>query len=322
MSTRHLVDPELLPMLEIFPSMSFTAESLPAVRAALAAMAGAAPVPDLPVTVAEHHAVSPDGGHRVRMLVYTPHSDGGPPDGGPRPALLHIHGGGYVLGAPEMRDAGNRQLSHELGCVIVSVDYRLAPETPHPGPVEDCYAALAWLHTEAAGLGVDATRIAVGGESAGGGLAAALALLARDRGGPAIAFQLLIYPMLDDRSATAPGDPFTGEFIWTREANLFGWSALLGRAAGGENEPHHAVPARAASLAGLPPAYLSVGALDLFLAEDLDYARRLAADGVPVELHVYPGAFHGFDMMAEAGVAKAFRRDWVAALDRAFNPRR
>jgi acetyl esterase/lipase len=316
LSTRHLVDPELLPMLEIFPGMSLSAEALPAIRGAIAAMAAAAPAPDVPVTVTERHAPSADGAHRVRMLVYTPRAETGP-----RPALLHIHGGGYVLGAPEMRDAVNRQLSHELGCVIVSVDYRLAPETPHPGPVEDCYAALAWLHAEAASLGVEAGRVAVGGESAGGGLAAALALLARDRGGPAIAFQLLIYPMLDDRSAIGTGDPFTGEFIWNRDANLFGWSALLGEAPGGDAIPHHAAPARAERLAGLPPTYVAVGALDLFLAENLDYAGRLAAEGVPVELHVYPRAFHGFDMMADAAVSRAFRRDWVAALDKALNPR-
>lgn len=303
-------------MLDMFPAMAFSAGSLPAVRAGMAAMAGAAPVPDVPVTVTERRAPSAGGAPEVRMLVYTPQAGAAP-----RPALLHIHGGGYVLGAPEMSDAANRLLSHELGCVVVSVDYRLAPETPHPGPVEDCHAALAWLHAEAAALGVDPARIAIGGESAGGGLAAALALLARDRGGPAIAFQLLIYPMLDDRTAAAPGNEFTGEFVWTRESNLFGWSALLGRAPGGDGVPHHAAPARAESLAGLPPAYISVGALDLFLAEDIDYAGRLAAAGVPVELHVYPGAFHGFNMMAGAAVSRAFRRDWVAALGKALSPR-
>ncbi|MEN3974675.1 alpha/beta hydrolase [Emcibacter sp. SYSU 3D8] len=313
MSTRHLVDPELLPMLDMFPPSSFSLETLPVIRAGMMEMLKAAPVPEVPVDVAERRVPGPDGAPDIRLLIYTPQGDAAP-----RPAFLHIHGGGYVVGTPEMSDARNRLLAADIGCVVVSVDYRLAPETPHPGPVEDCYAALKWLHGNAGSLGVDRARIAIGGESAGGGLAASLALLVRDRAELAVAFQLLIYPMLDDRTTLADPHPFTGEFVWTPPSNLFGWEALLGQKPGGEGVSPYAAAARAESLAGLPPAFVSVGALDLFLDEDLDYARRLARDGVPVEMHLYRGAFHGFNMMAQASVSRTFERDYREALRRAL----
>lgn len=208
-----------------------------------------------------------------------------------------------------------------IGCVAVSVDYRLAPETPHPGPVEDCYAALTWLYTHAEELGVDTTRIALAGASAGGGLAAGLAVLTRDRGEVPLAFQLLIYPMLDDRTVTSTEPhPHTGEYIWTPEANRFGWTALLGQEPGGTGVSPYAAAARADHLEGLPPTFISVGALDLFLEEDMEYARRLMRAGVPTELHVYPGAFHGFNMVADAKVSQAMARDQFDALARAFSP--
>lgn len=313
MTTRHLVDPELLPMLDMFPAFHVTSETLPAVRAGIGQMIAATPIPEAPVDVAERSVPGPAGAPDVRVLVYTPREAPSP-----RAAYLHIHGGGYVMGVPEMNDAPNRLLAAEMGCVIVSVDYRLPPETPHPGPVEDCYAALEWVHANAAALDVDPARIAIGGESAGGGLAAALALLARDRGKVPVAFQLLIYPMLDDRTVTADPHPYTGEFVWTPSANRFGWAALLGHEPGIDGVSSYAAAARAESLAGLPPAFISVGALDLFLDENLDYARRLARDGVPVEMHVYPRAFHGFDMVPGAGVSRAFERDCREALRRAL----
>jgi acetyl esterase/lipase len=222
-----------------------------------------------------------------------------------------------------MTDARNRLLARELGCVVVSVDYRLAPETTFPGAVEDCYAALRWLHAEARTLGVDVGRIAIGGESAGGGLAASLALLARDRGEVPLAFQLLIYPMLDDRTGvTVEPSPTVGEFGWSRESNRFGWASLLGRDPGGADVSPYAAAARAEDLAGLPPAYIAVGTLDLFLEENLEYARRLMRAGIPTELHVYPGAYHGFQGMApEARISKAFVNDYFAALTLALSPR-
>jgi acetyl esterase/lipase len=238
----------------------------------------------------------------------------------PLPALLWIHGGGYVIGSADQEDLGVKNIVSAVGCAAVSVDYRLAPDTPHPGPVEDCYAALRWLSTHAGELGVDPARIAVGGGSAGGGLAAGLVLLTRDRGEVPLVFQLLIYPMLDDRTVTAAEPhPYTGEFIWTPEANRFGWTALLGQEPGGPGVSPYAAAARAEHLEGLPSTFISVGALDLFLEEDLEYARRLMLAGVPTELHVYPGAFHGFNMVAGANVSQSALRDQLDALRRAFS---
>jgi triacylglycerol lipase len=221
-----------------------------------------------------------------------------------------------------MFEASLRPMAMTLGCIIVSVDYRLAPEVRFPGAIEDCYAALAWVFEHATELGVDSQRIGVMGESAGGGLAAALALLARDRGKYRLAFQHLIYPMIDDRTCvTSDPHPYTGEFTWTAAGNTFGWSSLLSVPPGSDGVSPYAAAARAQDLAGLPPTFISTGALDLFLEEDLEYARRLTRHGVPVELHVYPGAIHGFDMMPTAQVAVSARRDRLDALRRVLHPR-
>jgi Esterase/lipase len=182
---------------------------------------------------------------------------------------------------------------------------------------------LKWLSTHADELSIDPNRIAVGGSSAGGGLAAALALLARDRGEIPLAFQFLLAPMLDDRTCTlAKPHPYTGEFIWTPDANRFGWTSLLGQEPGGPDVSPYAAAARAKHLEGLPATFLYVGALDLFLEEDLEYARRLTRAGAPTELHVYPGAYHGFRMVADAQVTQVAERDLLAALKRAFDPSR
>jgi triacylglycerol lipase len=227
----------------------------------------------------------------------------------------------FVVGTAAMMDPAHRALALELDCSIVSVEYRLAPETPFPGAIEDCYAALAWLFKEAPRLGVDSSRIGVMGESAGGGLAAALALLTRDRGEYRLAFQHLIYPMLDDRTCvSAPPHPYTGEFIWTPHNNAFGWSALLNAQPGSDGVSIYAAPARAEDLSGLPKAFISTGALDLFLEEDIEYARRLARHGVPVEMHVYAGAYHAFDLQFDARVAADAARDSASALRRALHP--
>ncbi len=228
----------------------------------------------------------------------------------PTAALLWIHGGGYLLGSPEQDDALCRRYVQRLGIVVAAARYRLAPEHPYPIPLEDCYTVLTWL----AGLpGVDADRIAIGGASAGGGLTAALSFLARDRGEVSPVLQVLSYPMLDDRTV-APELDKPGFRLWNTRSNRFGWTSYLGGA-----DPAVAVPARRTDLAGLAPAWLGVGTLDLFCAEDLAYAARLNAAGVECEVHEVPGAFHGFDGLApKAAVSQAYFDSTCASLRRAL----
>lgn len=317
MDTRHLIDPELTAVLDVFPVFNFTRESLPEIRAGMeqmmAQMGAAAPeFPD--IEVSRRSVPGPAGAPDVPVLIYLPRN-------APRPlsAMFWVHGGGYIIGSAEMDDLNVKAMVAEVGCAAVSVDYRLAPETPHPGPVEDCYAALRWLHANAGELGVDADRIAIGGASAGGGLAAGLGLLTRDRGEVPLVFQLLIYPMIDDRTVTTSDPhPYTGEFLWTHASNRFGWAALLGQEPGSEGVSPYAAAARAEDVAGLPATFISVGALDLFLEEDMEYARRLLRAGVPTELHVYPGAYHGFNLAPEARATQAYTRDMMNALRRAL----
>lgn len=315
MQSHHLIDPELLNGLEAFPSFTSSAGMLPTLRAQMAA--AEMPLVELPGIRLERRTIPAAEGHDIGLLISGPAAA----TAGQRSAVLHIHGGGYIVGSATMMSTANQRLSIDADCVIVSVDYRLAPETVHPGPVEDCYTALKWLHDNAAALGVDPARIAVSGESAGAGLAAALALLARDRGELRIAHQQLICPMIDDRTCTADPHPFTGEFVWTRESNLFGWTSLLGHAPGSEGVSAYAAAARAESLGGLPSTYIAVGALDLFLEEDMEYARRLIRAGVPTELHVYPGAYHGFDRGGDATVVRRAYDNSLTALRRALHPR-
>ncbi|MFJ6512920.1 alpha/beta hydrolase [Streptomyces sp. NPDC091406] len=285
------LDPEMAAALAAEP-LSHTVldgldrEGLAAVRAARA-NAGFPP-PAEGVLVTDHRLPGPDP---VRVRVYRPRAA----DPRPLPCLVWIHGGGMVLGTPEADDARVSRYVLEAGCAVVSVDYRLAPEHPYPGPVEDCYRALRWTAEQAVALGIDPERLAVGGISAGGGLAAATALLARDRGGPRPAFQLLLCPMLDDRNTTISSREFTEAVTWPRANNLYGWAALLGPSAGGDDVSPYAAPARATDLSGLPPAYVDVGELEVFRDECAQYALRLIAAGVSTEFHLWPGAFHGFD---------------------------
>jgi acetyl esterase/lipase len=241
----------------------------------------------------------------------------------PTPAVLHIHGGGYISGVPALMFGPLRTLSAELDCLVISVDYRLAPWTRFPGALEDNHAALEWLDANAHDLRIDPARIAVMGESAGGGHAAALAIAARDRGQVALAFQVLLYPMLDDRTGSVrkPSSPDMGAQMWTVPSNVFGWSSLLGTPAGFSSPPYGSVPARVDNLSGLPPAWIGVGSLDLFHDEDVAYAQRLKATGVPVTFHLTEGAYHAFDMLVPAApLAKAFTQSWMLALRRAFYP--
>ena len=315
MSSLHLVDPELRQLLEFFPKLDFATADLPTIRLAIAGLAASGPgaVGDA-VQVSEHRIAGPAGAPPVRVLATRPKRMRGT-----LPAILHLHPGGYVLGSADMLAPADAALAEDLGCAVFAVDYRLAPETRHPGPIEDCYAALRWLHANAAALHIDRDRIGVLGESAGGGLAATLALLARDRGEVALAFQNMVAPTLDDRCCVGPASsPFVGEFVWTREQSAFCWSALLGIAPGSPGVSAYAAAARADDLAGLPPAFIAVGALDRLAGEALAYATRLTEAGVSAELHLFAGAFHGFDASATARVALEAAAAGRAAMRRAF----
>tara|TARA_R110000787_G_scaffold93939_4_gene196358 strand:- start:3587 stop:4552 length:966 start_codon:yes stop_codon:yes gene_type:complete len=309
MKTRHLVDPDLLAIADAFPPIDLQESTLQGIRTMFAEMSVMGDPAAFGVTRREVKVPGLDGAPDVRCLVYTPNASDKA-----RPAFLHIHGGGYVMGSPEGSDIRNMRVASALGAVVVAPDYRVAPEHPYPAPLDDCAAALAWVFGNAEELGVDTKRVAVGGDSAGGGLAAALCLRTRDEGRLSIAFQHLVYPMLDDRTAAhgTPLDPIVGEYVWTPAANRFGWGAYLG----GNTPSAPAVPARAESLAGLPPTWINIGALDLFLDENIAYARRLLADGVATELVIYPGAFHGFQVAVEAPVARRFERDYLESLAR------
>jgi len=232
----------------------------------------------------------------------------------PGAAALYLHGGGMISGNVSLFDGPVARYVGASGVPMLSVDYRLAPEHPHPTPVEDAYAGLVWLAEHAGELGIDPTRIAVMGDSAGGGLAAGVALLARDSGGPAISRQILIYPMLDDRN-TIPDLEIAPFAVWSYDDNVTGWGALLGKAAGSLDVSPYAAPARVTDATGLPGAYIEVGQLDIFRDEDLAYAERLSRAGVPVEFHLRPGVPHEFDAIAfEADVTRRAMADRIRVL--------
>lgn len=311
MDTRHLVDPEILPVIEALPFREFTRETLPLARAESAERFKFLGEPVLPA--ARKVAKRADGGE-IELYLYDP-----APGATNRAALYHIHGGGMILGSARDMGFGPSGMAAALGIPVVSVEYRLAPETPFPGPQQDCLDGLAWLVANAIELGIDHDRIAVIGESAGGGLAAATALMARDTAGPGIAAQILVYPMLDHRTggeACRWNNRATGEFVWTRSANRFGWEALRGDYEPTDSRKGWFSPALADDFSGLPPTLLLTGSLDLFFDEDLDYARRLVDAGVPVELHSYPGAIHAFNVVQEAAISQAFTRDMLGGIAR------
>ncbi|GAB3732348.1 alpha/beta hydrolase [Nocardiopsis nanhaiensis] len=237
----------------------------------------------------------------------------------PSPALFWIHGGGYLIGSPVQDEPGSIDFARRLGITVVAVRYRKAPQNPAPAAVEDAYAGLSWVFEHADELLVDPERIAIGGASAGGGAAAALALLCHDRAELSPVFQLLVYPMLDDRTVLRTDMDTRNMRLWTPSANRYAWSAYLGRAPGSEGVSPYAAPARREELAGLPPAWIGVGDLDLFHDEDLSYGERLRAAGVPCDVTVVPGAVHGFDaLFPKTEVARGFREEQARALRYAF----
>ena len=299
-----ILDDEIAPALAAAPvGFTLSTEVLPAMRAARGEMFAAIELSD--AVERTDHVVSDDP--RVVVRVHRPKGIDGP-----LPCVYSIHGGGYVLGSYDMDDAKfDRQCVH-FPCVGVSVEYRLAPETAYPGPLDDCYAGLRWTHEHAEELGIAPDRIGISGVSAGGGLAAALALLARDRGEVPVAFQLLECPMIDDRQTTS-SSRLDGLPIWSREANEFGWRSYLGDLYGAD-VPAYAAASRATDLAGLPPALVIVGGADGFRDEDIEYALRLNQAGVPTELHVLPGAPHGVQMFTDSVVARRWNRmvtEWL-----------
>ncbi|WP_438984631.1 alpha/beta hydrolase [Aequoribacter sp.] len=305
MSYKHLVHPSLETMTS--PEMAFeiNAETLQTMRDQRSQAIGLEFVQDLPVS-SETVFTTLNDGHELKLVIYQPAARSAEL----LPVVYHMHGGGMVMGTPEMMEVRNKLLVNKLGIAVVSVDYRLAPEHAHPIPVEDCYAGYQWTVANAQARGFDASRIVSMGESAGGGLAAALSLLLRDRGDRSLLGQYLIYPMLDDRTAsTVEPAPPVGEFIWTRASNRFGWGALLGHEPGGEGVSPYAAPARAADVSGLPTTFMYTGALDLFMEEDLEYAKRLMCAGVPTELHVYQGAIHAFEMLLTGPIAEQASTD-------------
>jgi len=259
----------------------------------------------------------PGDGGSVRAVVYE-RTGRSQPSG----ALLWIHGGGLIMGRPE---SGNDLCSHvasALDVFVLSVDYRLAPEHPFPAGLDDCFAALTWLHAQASALGIDPARIAVGGDSAGGGLTATLVQMTHDRGGPAVCFQLLQYPMLDDRTALRTDAAARGAVVWSNRSNRFAWTAYLGHAPSGSEDRPYAAAARRADLSGLPPAWIGVGAIDLFYDEDADYARRLVKAGVPCEFHVVPGMYHAADVLQPTAPAMVdYRQRIIDALGAALTTR-
>ncbi|WAL68706.1 alpha/beta hydrolase [Amycolatopsis cynarae] len=308
---RPAIDSELATALQampIGPNGLFDLTDVPATRQAVNALAEsiADTIPDEPTVTAHEIHVPRDGAPEVPVLLLRPQNAPGA-----LPVIMWFHGGGQVLGSAAQDAPWLKQLSAVLGCAVAAVDYRLAPETPAPGAAEDGYTAYRWISDHATDLGLDSTRIGLAGQSGGGGIAAATALLIRDRGAVTPLFQLLMYPMLDDRNTTDSSREITDIGIWDRATNLLAWQAILGDRVGTEDVTPYCAASRAADLAGLPPTFIGVGELDVFRDENLDYAARLRTHGVPVELHLYPGAYHAFDLFApQSQLAESLRHAW------------
>lgn len=308
------IHPALQQRAKKLPRFDFSRRNLWLIRLAMRLM----PTPRIHKDVVIENILIPgqDDRTRIRVRIYKPKSAAAL-----TPALIWLHGGGYVIGKPEMGDVACAEYAREVGITVASVDYRYAPEHRFPTGLEDSYSALKWVESHSRQLGIDSRCIAIGGDSAGGGLAAALVQLAHDRREIRPVFQLLIYPMLDDRTAIRDDIDGSNHIMWSQKSNRFGWESYLGKKCGAEGLPAYSVPARRADLSGLPPAWIGVGTVDLFHDEDAAYAGRLKKCGVECELYTVPGAFHGFDNFdPEIQLARDFRKSQIAALKKYLFP--
>lgn len=308
-------DADLTEFIKILPTISdfSTTEKVQEARELGYAFAERpAPRPD--VVVSDETIPGSEGEPDVEVRIYRPDSEAT----APRPAVFEIHGGGFMVGSKDMMDPWCERVSSELQTVVVSTDYRLAPEHPFPAGLEDCYRSLCWTAENATNLGIDASRLAIAGQSAGGGLAAACALMARDRGGPSLCFQLLEIPELDDRLDTPSMRQFDDTPLWNRPNAVWSWRHYLGPDHSGEVSPY-AAPARATDLANLPPAYVSTMEFDPLRDEGILYALGMMQAGVQVELHAYPGTFHGSGLVSTATSSIRIASESLASLRRALS---
>lgn len=306
-SIRAQIDPELAPSLQYIPEMNITRESVTQIRSMMNLVEKSNHIEG--ISVAKKAIDSTDA--KIRVYIYE--KENATKD---KPGLLWIHGGGYIMGKAD--DGFAKKLASEINAVVVSVDYRLAPEHPFPAGQNDCYAAFLWMVDNAEKLGIDRTRIAVGGASAGAGMTAGLVLRNRDEKGPPIAFQFLLYSMLDNLHDTSSGS-IENYPVWNRQTSFNAWEMYLGGTPGIDASPY-ASPTRAKDLSGLPPTFIAVGTVDLFRDENIDYAQRLMAAGVPTELAVFPGMFHGGESVApEAEISKKMTNTYLSALNYALN---
>jgi acetyl esterase/lipase len=312
-NSEHLIDPELRTYLEQFRTTPLNAETLQYLRDNQTKNKTFYTPEHLPVNMTERTIPGLNDAPDVRIIIFKPATSTSP-----KPVYLSIHGGGNIMGTADLDNEENAKLAVDLDCVVVAVDYRLAPETQHPGALEDTYATLNWLYNNHETLNINKNKIAIGGSSAGAGHAARLGLYTRDHSEINIMFQYLEMPMLDDRTCTNDVSPYAGEYIWDAKNNYLGWSSLLGHEPGKIEVAPYAVPARVEDLSALPPTLIIIGALDLFVDESMDFSQRLIHAGVPTELHVYPGAYHDFKSIKTARISKSMQDIKLAAMRRAF----
>jgi acetyl esterase/lipase len=267
------------------------------------------------VTHEDRQIPSPKGSESVKISIFNPKNT----TPGPKPCLYWLHGGGLIFGSQLSGISFALDVVERCDIICVAVDYGLAPEHPYPSPLEDCYAGLKWINEQAEELGIDTTRIMIGGTSAGGGLAAATALLCRDNKGPALFAMCLKCPMLDDRELTLSGRQYAENKTWSKPNNAFGWGCYLGKQCGGPDVSIYAAPGRAEDLSGLPETYLDAGSAELFRDEVLGFASKLWASGVQAELHIWPGAYHGSETtVPTAAVSKLAKQTRMAWIERTF----